>query len=236
MPQPHILLAVDAVVLGYNPGRECSVLLIRRKYPPFQGQWALPGGFVEEGESIEVAVERELAEETGVHIHYLEQLFTFGNPDRDPRRRVVSIAYFALVKPSAFQVQAASDASEAAWFSIKHLPPLAFDHADILDKGLERVRNKITYEPIGFELLEEKFTFVELQHLYETLLDRKIDRRNFQKKLLSLGILEELEEHRKHQGSGRPAKLYRFNPEQYAREKEKVIMYEIWNMKDKEEQ
>ena len=156
------------MVFGYTPGKRISVLLIKRKYPPFQGKWALPGGFVLEHESLERAVSRELEEETGIRISYLEQLYTFGEPDRDPRHRVVSIAYFALVKPETLQLHARTDAEDVAWFDIHELPSLAFDHLRILSSALDRVRNKITYEPIGFELLNEKFTFAELQKLYET--------------------------------------------------------------------
>ena len=232
MGKLHIRLAVDAVVFGYTPSESISVLLIKRKYAPFQGAWALPGGFVLENESLENAVSRELEEETGIHISYLEQLYTFGDPQRDPRSRIVSVAYFALVKPESLHLHARTDAADVAWFDIHSLPQLAFDHPRILKTALERVRNKITYEPIGFELLDEKFTFADLQNLYETLLERELDRRNFKKKILSLGILDELNEKRKQSGSGRPAQMYRFNREKYFKEKEKVIMFEIWNKRD----
>ena len=237
MAEQNILIAVDAVVFGYVPGEQMSVLLIKRKYEPFQGKWAIPGGFVLPEESLEDAVARELQEETGVSISYLEQLYTFGNPDRDPRQRIISVTYFALVKPDAVQLQATTDAEDAAWFDIHKLPPLAFDHEHILSVAIDRVRNKITYEPIGFEMLDKKFTFAELQKLYETLLgwklnqpDFSIDRRNFKKKLLKLGILDELPEKRKQAGSGRPGQLYSFNEEKYVKAREKLIMFEIWNM------
>jgi 8-oxo-dGTP diphosphatase len=225
--QQAIRLTVDAVVFGYTPAKGLSVLLIRREGEPFKGYWALPGGFVYTDESLEAAVSRELQEETGILIQYLEQLYTFGAPDRDPRQRVVSVAYFALVRPETFQLHAGTDAGDAAWFEIRHLPDLAFDHARILQTAIERIRNKITYEPIGFELLEEKFPFSDLQILYETLLQRTIDRRNFKKKIRSLGILEELKEQRKQTGSGRPAQLYRFNKEKYFQLKQQGIMFEV---------
>lgn len=221
----EIHLAVDAVVFGYTPNRRIMALLIQRKFPPFAGHWALPGGFVLTDESLEAAVSRELAEETGLKINYLEQLYTFGTPKRDPRKRVVSVVYFALVRPEAFDLYAQSDAQQAAWFDIHELPELAFDHHHIIDLAIDRLRNKITYEPVGFELLDEKFPFSELQTLYETLLEDQIDHRNFRKKLKAIGILEELNETRKQPGSGRPARLYRFNKERYFQLKEAGVMF-----------
>ncbi len=225
MKPSDIHLAVDAVVFGYTPKRRIMVLLIQRKFDPFAGHWALPGGFVRLDESLEAAVARELKEETGLQINYLEQLYTFGQPDRDPRKRVVSVVYFALVRPEAFELHAQSDAKEAAWHDIHELPHLAFDHQAIVNQAVQRLRNKITYEPVGFELLEEKFPFSELQTLYETLLEDQIDHRNFRKKLKSIGILEELKETRKQPGSGRPARLYRFNQERYFQLKEAGVMF-----------
>ena len=212
--QEKIKLAVDAVVFGYGDEKTVSILLIKRKYPPFKGAWAIPGGFILEGESLEEAVERELREESGVDINYLEQLYTFGDPHRDPRGRVVSVAYFGLVRPEGFRLQASTDAEEAKWFPLNDLPELAFDHQIILEKAIERLSAKITYEPIGFELLEKKFPFSDLENLYVSLLGRPIDRRNFRKKMLSLGVLEELDE-KVVQGPGRPASLFRFNKERY---------------------
>ena len=217
-----IHLAVDAVVFGYNRESGLSVLLIKRKNPPFQGHWAIPGGFVAPEESLEAAVQRELEEETSLRIDYMEQLYTFGEPMRDPRQRVVSVTYFVLVKPESFEVKPQTDAEEADWFHIRELPKLAFDHAHILEVAISRLRNKITYEPVGFNLLEEKFTFPELLHLYETLLDRSLEPRNFRKKFKSLGLVVELKETRKPSGSGRPARLYRFNKERYFALKEQT--------------
>ncbi len=211
-----ILVAVDAIVFGYSKENGVSVLLIKRKYDPFKSAWAIPGGFVLNGESLEDAVERELQEETGVKINYLEQLYSFGKPDRDPRQQVLSVAYFGLVKSSEFQkLKASTDAEDAEWFTIKKLPKLAFDHKEILKTAIERLRGKITYQPIGFELLDKKFPFSDLEHLYSTLLDRPIDRRNFKKKVMSLGILEELDEKAKKEGAGRPGNLFRFNKSTY---------------------
>src|SRR5215831_11235164 len=188
----EIKVAVDAIVFGYSKNEGVSVLLIQRKYPPFKNAWAIPGGFVLPEESLEDAVRRELREETGIEVNYLEQLYTFGDPQRDPRQRVISVAYFALVKSSLFQqLRASTDAENAEWFNIKDLPPLAFDHKQILRAAIERVRSKIRYQPIGFELLDKTFPFSELEKLYITLLDREIDRRNFSKKMLALGVLDE---------------------------------------------
>lgn len=224
----HIKVAVDAVVFGYSKQEGVSVLLIQRKYPPFQNSWAIPGGFVLEQESLEAAVRRELQEETGITVHYLEQLYTFGEPGRDPRQRVISIAYFALVKSSQFQqLKASTDAEHAQWFGIKDLPPLAFDHQDILKVAIERIRAKIRYQPIGFELLDKVFPFADLEHLYTALLDRDIDRRNFSRKMLALGILDETNEYAKSEGKGRPSKMYRFNEQRYQQLEKEGMNFEI---------
>jgi len=210
-----LLLTVDAVLFGYTPDRDLHVLLIRRGIEPYAGSWALPGGFVLPGESLEVAVRRELREEAGIEADYLEQLFTFGEPDRDPRGRVVSVAYYGLVKPAKFTLAAGTDAAEAQWKPMNALPSLAFDHAEILGLAFKRLSAKATYEPVGFELLDEKFPFSHLEHLYTTLLGRPIDRRNFRKKILQFGFLEELPEKAPSSGSGRPAALFRFNRARY---------------------
>lgn len=220
-----IKLTVDAVVFGYDSGN-ISVLLVKRKYEPFKEGWALPGGFVLENEDLEQAVQRELSEETGARINYLEQLYTFGDLGRDPRGRVVSVAYFGLVKPNAFKLTASTDAKKAEWFDIKKLPKLAFDHKKILKIAIERLQGKITYEPIGFELLDKKFPFSDLEKLYTTLLDREIDRRNFKKKITSLKVLDELDE-KVSIGRGRPASLFSFNKKRYFQLKKEGIIFEI---------
>lgn len=225
MSNQEIKLSVDAVVFGYETSN-ISVLLIKRKYQPFKGNWAIPGGFVLNDESLEEAVQRELQEETGVKINYLEQLYTFGKPSRDPRGRVVSVAYFGLVRPNTFKIFASTDAEEVAWFNIDELPKLAFDHKDILKIAIERLQGKITYEPIGFELLDKKFPFSDLEKLYTTLLGRDIDRRNFRKKIVGLNILDELDE-KISKGSGRPANLFQFNQKRYFQLKNEGIIFEI---------
>lgn len=226
METSMIRLAVDAIVFGYDPVDGISVLLIKRKYDPFQGSWALPGGLVTVNESLEHAVERELEEETGVKVDYLEQLYTYGEVQRDPRNRVVSVAYYGLVKKSDFQLYAATDAEDAQWFSWNNLPKLAFDHANILADGMKRIRGKIRYEPIGFELLDEKFPFSELHKLYEFVLGESLDRRNFKKKFLQLNVLDELKE-KVSQGKGRPGSLFTFNRHRYFSSKAKGINFEV---------
>ncbi len=189
------------------------VLLIRRKNPPYQGYWALPGGFVEKEETLEQAALRELEEETSVKDLFIEQLYTFGQPQRDPRGRVVSVAYYALINLSKHRLKARSDAAEASWFAIDQLPALAFDHADILNTALTRLRNKVRYQPIGFELLPDEFTLRQLQDLYESVLGLPLNKRNFRSRILKLGILEKTG---KQEGvAHRPATLYRFNKEKY---------------------
>ncbi|WP_439132043.1 NUDIX hydrolase [Polaribacter sp.] len=220
-----IKLTVDAVVFGYEEGK-ITVLLIKRKYEPFKNKWAIPGGFILDDESLEEAVERELFEETGVKINYLEQLYTFGNPERDPRGRIVSIAYFGLVRPDTFRLFASTDAEAAQWFAIDDLPELSFDHKSILEMAIKRLQGKITYEPIGFELLDQKFPFSDLEKLYSTLLGRKVDRRNFRKKIIGLNVLDELEE-KVSKGSGRPANLFQFNTKRYFQLKKEGIIFEI---------
>ncbi len=222
-----IKVSVDAVVFGYDPEEGVSVLLITRKYEPFKGSWALPGGLVKDDESLETAVKRELKEEAGIDVSYLEQLYTFGKPDRDPRNRVVSVAYYGLVRPKDYQISAQTDAEDVAWFNIKKLPRLAFDHKHIVDNAIKRLRGKIAYEPIGFELLDKKFPFSDLEKLYQALLDRDLDRRNFKKKIMAYGFLEELDESVQ-RSAGRPAKLFQFNKKQYFELKENGYNFDLF--------
>lgn len=211
-----IKVAVDAIVFGYSKQDGVSVLLIQRKYEPYKNSWAIPGGFVLENESLEEAVKRELVEETGITVNYLEQLYTFGEPKRDPRQRIIAIVYFGLVKTSQYQeLKASTDAENAKWFSIKKLPSLAFDHKQIIGVAIERLRSKVRYQPVGFELLDKKFPFSDLEKLYTALLDKEINRRNFSKKILSFDFLEETGELSKSEGKGRPSKMYQFNQKRY---------------------
>ena len=222
---PRAALTVDCVVFGFDHG-DLKLMLIQRSLPPFQGGWALPGGFVRVEESLEDAALRELKEETGLEKVYLEQLYTFGAVDRDPRERVVTVAYYALVRLEHYQVQAATDAQSAAWFTLDDLPKLAFDHDKIIETARARLRSKVRYEPIGFELLPEKFTLTQIQHLYEVLLETHLDKRNFRKKLLGMQLLEdtnEIEQDVAH----RAARLFRFNSERYENLKQKGFNFEL---------
>ncbi|MFK7906792.1 MAG: NUDIX domain-containing protein [Chitinophagales bacterium] len=223
-PRPSV--TVDAVVFGYD-GTDLKILLIQRKHNPFENYWALPGGFVDMSEDLETAVQRELEEETGLKDIFFEQLFTFGAPNRDPRGRVISIAYFALVKKTDFHyAKAASDAKEVKWFSMNNLPKLAFDHNKILGMALDRIRGKVRWQPIGFELLPQKFPLSELQHIYETILDGKLDKRNFRKNILKMDILKELDEFQK-DVSHRAARLYSFDQKKYDQKLKEGFDFEL---------
>ena len=221
----NIKVAVDAVVFGYSENK-LQILLIQQKFGIEKNKWALPGGFVKDNETLDQAVIRELTEETGVKANYLEQLYTFGNIDRDKRDRVISISYLALLNPKNFTIKAETDAKDVKWFSINEVPKLAFDHNKILQTGLTRLQNKINYQPIGFELLKKEFPFSDIENLYQTILNRKIDRRNFRKKLLSFGFLEETEKIHK-PISGRPAKLFQFNHKKYKELESNGFHFEI---------
>jgi len=222
----NIKIAVDAIVFGYQRN-ELFVLLIKQKYGDLQGQWALPGGFVKDEERLKDAVIRELKEETGVKVTTLEQLYTFGDDiERDPRFRVISVAYFGTVNPKQLAIKAGTDAKEAQWFNINDMPKLAFDHKLIIRTALDRLKSKLNYQPIGFELLDTKFPFSDLENLYTTILQKPLDRRNFRKKILSFGFLKETEEYRKI-GSGRPAKLFQFKKVKYNELLKKGISFEI---------
>jgi ADP-ribose pyrophosphatase YjhB (NUDIX family) len=202
-------VTVDVVMMSLRQ-RDLQVLLVNRHSWPYEGMWAIPGGFVHIDESLEEAVRRALREETGVQDVYLEQLYTFGDPARDPRMRVITVVYFALLDAERFQVDAA-DAVDVGWFSVYHLPPLAFDHAQIIESALSRIRGKLSYTTIAFRLLPEQFTLRELQQVYEIILHRRLDKRNFRKKLVATDILEDTGA-KKMEGTHRPARLYRFQP------------------------
>ena len=207
-------VTVDVVTFTLRD-HDLKVLLIRRKHPPFAGYWAIPGGFVQMDESLEAGALRELEEETGVCDVYIEQLYTFGQPNRDPRTRVITVAYFALVPAGALPaLQAGDDAADAQWWSMYDLPPLAFDHAEILDYALTRLRYKLEYSAVRFELLPEKFTLSELQSTYEVILGEKLDRGNFRKKLHKAAVVEPTRDYRN--TGGRPARLYRFRDDAVA--------------------
>ena len=211
---PRPALAVDCVVFGLDENG-LQVLLVERGVAPFKGRTALPGGFVQLDETLEQAARRELEEETGLGAKvFLEQLYTFGELHRDPRERVVSVAYYALVKLSDHRVRAATDARAAAWFRLADKPQLAFDHEQILRVAKARLQAKVRYQPLGFELLPPRFTLAQLQSLYEAVLEKPVDKRNFRKKILSMDLLEETGE-REEGVSHRAARLYRFDRKRY---------------------
>ena len=200
-------MTVDIVLFTIRD-RRLQVLLIRRLAPPFANRYALPGGFVLEDESVEAAAVRELREETGVDRVYLEQLYTFGDLNRDPRGRVITVAYYALV-PNTQSLHAGTDAADAAWFPVSSLPPLAFDHRKIVEYAHMRIRNKLNYTNVGFELLPAKFTLTELQLVHEAILGEALDKRNFRRKLSQQGIVKPVKEWVE---TGRkPAQLFRFS-------------------------
>lgn len=212
---PHPAVSVDCVVFTIIEDK-LSVLLVQRTREPFKGNWALPGGFIRIDESLEDAARRMLQEKTGVADVFLEQLYTFGDLKRDPRERVVTVAYYALVDWETRELRAAVAKGTAGvgWFPVKDMPPLAFDHPRIIDMALNRLRGKLEYTTVGFELLPEKFTLTELQRVYEIILDRPLDKRNFRKKIKPSGRSDDsplvpLPEKRM-KGVHRPAQLYSF--------------------------
>jgi len=222
---PRPALTVDCVVFGFDDG-DLKVLLIQRNEPPFEGEWALPGGFVRMDESLEEAARRELEEETGAREMFLEQFGSFGDVHRDPRGRVVTVAYYALVKLSDQSIRAETDARSAEWRPMRALPPLAFDHEMILARALARLKEKVRREPVGFELLPKKFKLTQIQHLYEAVLGRTLDKRNFRKKLLRLGLLVPLDE-QETDVRHRAAQLFRFDRKKYLRLVEKGFHFEL---------
>ena len=233
VPERFVPVDEAEVVRGFSAtgffgfdGGALQILLIRRGLEPFKNKWALPGGFVRVEETLDDAARRELDEETGLKDVFLEQLYTFSGVDRDPRERVVSVAYYGLVKPSGLRMAAASDAQDVKWFAIDEVPSLAFDHQTILEVALKRLRGKIRYEPIGFELLPKEFTMSQLLKLYSNALRKPIDKRNFARKIKKLGILKELPEKRR-DGAHRPASLHSFNRKKYEELKKAGIDFEI---------
>jgi 8-oxo-dGTP diphosphatase len=202
-----LLVTVDIVLFTIRD-RQLHLLVIRRLAEPYEDRYALPGGFVLKTESLDAAAARELREETGVENVYLEQLYTFGAPERDPRGRVVTVAYYALV-PNTQVLHAGTDAADAAWFPVAKLPALAFDHRQIVEYAHQRIRNKLDYTNVGFELLPEKFTLTELQSVHEAILGESLDKRNFRRKTIQRAIVKPIKEW---QRTGRkPAQLYRFS-------------------------
>ena len=220
---PHPAVTTDCVIFGFD-GERLQVLLIERGIEPYKGKWAFPGGFLKMDETAEEGARRELKEETGLDGAYMEQFHTFSAPERDPRERVITIAYYALVKIQ--EVKGGDDAASARWFPLDDIPSLAFDHDCILRMATQRLREQIHFQPIGFELLPEKFTLKELQLLYEAILGINFDRRNFSKKMMHLEILTDLEE-TVWPTPKREAKLYKFKAEKYEELKRKGFRLEF---------
>ena len=220
---PHPSVTTDCVIFGFD-GTKLNVLLVELGVEPYKGRWALPGGFLKMDESAETGARRELFEETGLKTGYIRQFHTFTDPERDPRERVITIAFYALVRIS--EVQGGDDAAQAGWFPVDNVPALAFDHDLILRRATDELRKQIHFEPIGFELLPEQFTMKQLQHLYEAILGVTFDRRNFYNKMLKLGILTELDE-KVPLPNRKLAYLYKFNPESYSEMKEKGFRLEF---------
>lgn len=231
---PRPAVSSDCLVFGFD-GKQLNVLLIERKHDPYKGCWAFPGGFLEMNETSEECAKRELAEETGLAGICLEQLYTFSGLNRDPRGRVVSVAYIALVRQSQMKVSAGDDASQAKWFAINDLPKLAFDHDSMLQTALQRLRARFCHQPIGYEFLDEKFTLPEVLSLYESIMGFRPDRRNFYRKILHSGLLIPLDE--KTIGvPHRQARYYRFNHSHYNKLKQQGCFLESLELPDKQDQ
>lgn len=205
--------SVDNVIFGFDDG-DLKVLLIQRGAPPFKGKWALPGDLVYPNENLETAAERVLMQLTGLRGVYLEQVKAFGAVNRHPLGRVITIAYYSLVKTKDYSPTPASFAQSASWHSLKDIEDLAFDHNEILENCLLQLKHRVRMAPIGFELLPPKFTLTELQHLYEAILETDLDKRNFRKKILSMNLLQDLNEIQEGVAH-RPAKLYQFDQDRY---------------------
>lgn len=220
---PHPAVTSDCVIFGFD-GVAIKVLLIQRGIEPYKDKWAFPGGFMQIDETVEECAKRELEEETGLKTTSVEQFYTFSDVNRDPRERVITVAHYALVRLE--EVKGGDDAMSAQWFAMNEIPSLAFDHDRILRMAVNRLKERICFEPIGFELLPEIFTMSALQNLYEAILEMKFDRRNFYNKMLKLGILSEAEERPKDASRRTPIK-YRFNAKKYAELKQKGFRLEF---------
>lgn len=217
LPYYESTFSIDCVLFGYDDG-ELKVLLIERNQDPFKNWWALPGNIVGLTESLDESASRILYELTGLKDVYMEQYYAFGDVDRHPQGRVVTVAYYAMLRLGGEKtLKPISDfAKRAQWINIENLPKLAFDHQLIYDKGLEKIKRRIKHQPIAFELLPEKFTLTQLQQVYELVMGKKLDKRNFRKKMLNFGILKDLDEKQKGV-SFRAATLYKFDKRKYAK-------------------
>lgn len=218
-------LATDCVIFGFDGG-ELKLLLLEREKEPFKNKWALPGGFVFMEETTEESAQRILLEKTGIKNVFIEQLYTFSATGRDPRERIVSVAYYALVNSLQYQLTAGRDTVKTEWFELSKLPQLAFDHAQIVQTAIGRLKGKVSYQPIGFELLDEKFTLSQLQSLYEAILETPVDKRNFRRKILGMGLLKALDEKEKNVAR-KAARFYSFDKKAYQELTKKGLYFEL---------
>lgn len=218
-------LTADCVIFGFDGG-ELKLLLIEREREPFKNKWALPGGFVFIDETTEACAKRILLEKAGIKHVFIEQLYTFSDIDRDPRERIISVSYFALVNKHQYELIAGRDTLKADWFELSKLPKLAFDHAKIVKMAIQRLKGKVSYQPIGFELLDEKFTLSQLQAVYESILETAIDKRNFRKKILGMGLLIALDE-KERNVAHKAARYYKFDNKAYKALTQKGFHFEL---------
>ena len=223
---PKILNAVDSIIFGFDENeRELKLLILKRKFEPAKGNWSLMGGFVDPDESLDYAAKRIVLHLTGLNNVYMEQLYTFGDLKRDPGGRIISTAYFSLIRINDYDKKLAKSHG-AFWISLSELPELIFDHSEMVKKALRKLRIRARTQPIGFELLPEKFTIPQLQSLYEAIYQIPFDKRNFRRKILSMGLLERLNEKEK-ETSKKGAFYYRFNQEKYKELLEKGFNFEV---------
>ncbi len=217
-------VALDCVIFGFN-GESLEIILIKRNFEPGLGQWALPGGFLGQEESLEQGSQRVLQELTGLTKVFMEQFHTFSDPKRDPGARIISTGFYALIKIEEFDKKLVEN-HNAFWKQINELPSLMFDHKNIIDKAVENLHARAKSQPVGFELLPEKFTLPQLQKLYEAIFQSSLDKRNFRKKIMSMGILEKLDEKDK-LSSKRGAFLYKFNKSKYSKKLQQGFSFDI---------
>lgn len=223
---PKLQVAVDSIIFGFNENeRELKLLILKRKFEPARGKWSLMGGFVRPEESLDEAAQRIVSKLTGLDNVYMEQLYAFGEPDRDPGGRIISVAYFSLIKINEYDKDLVKQ-HDACWISLSELPELIFDHSEMVEKALRKLRIRARTQPIGFELLPEKFTIPQLQGLYEAIYQTPFDKRNFRRKLLSMGLLEKLDEKEK-ETSKKGAFYYRFKKQKYEELLQRGFNFEI---------
>jgi len=218
-------LSIDCLIFGFKKS-ELDILLVQHGEGISKGKWALPGGWIKYNESTDASATRILNDLTGVSNIYLEQLRAFGNVNRYPNKRVITIAYYALVKPENYTLHAGFTAADARWFRMSEIPEMPYDHKQILDEGLAHLKHKVRHEPIGFNLLPKKFTLLQLQELYEAILDQKLDKPNFRRKLMRMNLLEPCKE-KQTDVSHRAASLYKFDKKAYGRLREKGFLFEL---------